>query len=354
MNKYKKSGWFNESQRHSLARRGIRTGRKINYAWTKAHGYEYIKNPRTEYMARLFFIKRFGRDPSHPAEKAYFDEWRHRFYTGHPETYMDSESLNVYKKIIEGDTKLPKNWKGKGGITVKVVPYNKLKKINYYKISSISDKSKLNQLVEDIRRRLDERGFTAYFTVKNGAIQLSDIRISQQRIDKLGHNIQYSPYTKSGERRTRALSWDDWVDVNDAVNDVLDDAGVSANVKSLGGKFDIRDKYSGRRTEQDWEHLATENVGSVMEPVTREGHITRPEKRIDMAKYDVKAIAMNRRTREQIGSSRIERIDTDKNVLFKGLKDSSDIEKRYESFWNDMNPNSSEIVKVINVKKVKK
>jgi len=32
MNKYKKSGWFNESQRHSLARKGIRTGRKINYA----------------------------------------------------------------------------------------------------------------------------------------------------------------------------------------------------------------------------------------------------------------------------------------------------------------------------------
>ena len=32
MNRYKKSGWFNESNRHSLARKGIKTGRKINFA----------------------------------------------------------------------------------------------------------------------------------------------------------------------------------------------------------------------------------------------------------------------------------------------------------------------------------
>lgn len=37
MNRYKKSGWFNESQRHSLARKGIKTGRKdaVSFAMDK-------------------------------------------------------------------------------------------------------------------------------------------------------------------------------------------------------------------------------------------------------------------------------------------------------------------------------
>ena len=35
MNKYKKSGWYNESHRHSLASKGIKTGRKkVNYAYS--------------------------------------------------------------------------------------------------------------------------------------------------------------------------------------------------------------------------------------------------------------------------------------------------------------------------------
>jgi hypothetical protein len=42
MNKYKRysSGWFSESHRHSLARQGIKTGRKINYSKSVVDNYD--------------------------------------------------------------------------------------------------------------------------------------------------------------------------------------------------------------------------------------------------------------------------------------------------------------------------
>lgn len=51
-------------------------------------------------LARQFFEKRFERKPEE--DKAYFDEWENRFLTGHPETYMDFESLQVYLEILRG------------------------------------------------------------------------------------------------------------------------------------------------------------------------------------------------------------------------------------------------------------
>ena len=44
MNRYKKSGWFNESQRHSLARQGIKTGRKKSYTLGKTMKEGMVKN----------------------------------------------------------------------------------------------------------------------------------------------------------------------------------------------------------------------------------------------------------------------------------------------------------------------
>jgi hypothetical protein len=194
------TGWFNESHRHSLARQGIKTSQKINYSthrqrrdaliggvggllvagpigavagagagyvvgskkekkvnyaeqarwdwskpetfhrygykWTKAYGNEYIYNENKEKLARIFFIKRFGRDPDHPVERSYFDEWRYRFYSGHPMSYMDNKSQSVYTKILSGDTKLPKGWKGKGGQSLTIVQvYPKVK--NFAKGSSL-------------------------------------------------------------------------------------------------------------------------------------------------------------------------------------------------------------------------
>ena len=70
-------------------------------------------------------------------------------------------------------------------------------------------------------------------------------------------------------------------------------------------------------------------------------------------KFNVKGMAMNRLMRCQIGGIRIEQIDTETNSLFKKCQTPLEVERIYESFWNDLNPNSKEIVKVINVELVR-
>ncbi len=156
-------GWFFESRRHRLSALGIKTGRKLlpkkplsviggdqklfypkKDGMVKVFGHQYIYNPETEKMARLFFIKRFKRDPTHFAEKGYFEEWRHRFYTGEPTLYMDKMSKKVYLDIQKGDTAFPKDWKGKGGINVKLVKL-KYTKNNTGKILTIGDVKRLNE-----------------------------------------------------------------------------------------------------------------------------------------------------------------------------------------------------------------
>jgi hypothetical protein len=82
-----------------------------------------------------------------------------------------------------------------------------------------------------------------------------------------------------------------------------------------------------------------------------------------MTKYKVYGIAMNRETRKPVlikGGRKIrgETIDTEKNEIFNGKIGSKchtvkDVEERYEAFWNDMNPHSQEIVKVVGIKKIK-
>lgn len=97
-----------------------------------------IKHSRDYYIkqrATKFFVARFKKDPKHPAEKHYFNEWVSRFKTGVPENYMDNKSRNVYLKMITGKLKMPtqKVWKGKGGNTSKIIKVSdgiyKIKKI---------------------------------------------------------------------------------------------------------------------------------------------------------------------------------------------------------------------------------
>lgn len=71
--------------------------------------------------AREFFIHRFRRDPEHRVERAYFAEWEERFASGHPEAYMDNESLEIYRKLQEIEMPLPEGWEGQGGICVHLV-----------------------------------------------------------------------------------------------------------------------------------------------------------------------------------------------------------------------------------------
>jgi hypothetical protein len=67
-------------------------------------------------------------------------------------------------------------------------------------------------------------------------------------------------------------------------------------------------------------------------------------------KYTITAQAFDRKTNRPVGKERDEVIDVATNRLFKGVKNIGDIESAYESFWNDLNPNSKEVVKVSSVK----
>ena len=154
-------------------------------------------------------------------------------------------------------------------------------KKRHYAITSISDKSKIDDIKSDIKNKLDNRGYSATVDIVGNSIKLRSIRISNDRISSKGHNLQRK-HGQEGYKRTRALSWGDWVEVNDSVNDVLDKHGVAANVKSLGGKFDIRDKSEGRRDENDWSSLSYENVGSMMEPIPRSEWILNPREAKDL------------------------------------------------------------------------
>lgn len=60
--------------------------------------------------------------------------------------------------------------------------------------------------------------------------------------------------------------------------------------------------------------------------------------------YNVKAQAFKRTTGEASGKSRVEKIDTVANLLFTRCKTVMDVKKVYEAFWNEMNPNSEDVV----------
>jgi hypothetical protein len=66
-------------------------------------------------------------------------------------------------------------------------------------------------------------------------------------------------------------------------------------------------------------------------------------------KWNVEAVAMDRNTRQRIAGPRIELIDSENNSLFKECETAMDVELRYECFWNDLNSESKEIVKVIGI-----
>ena len=71
-----------------------------------------------------------------------------------------------------------------------------------------------------------------------------------------------------------------------------------------------------------------------------------------MTKYDVTARSFERKTGNIVGKERTERIDTTTNELFKGIRTIVGLKTKYEQFWNDLNPNSREVVFVSRVKKV--
>lgn len=56
-------------------------------------------NLREKNQMVRWFILRFKANPSE--KPSYFEEWVQRFEGGSPETYMDSESLRLWKEVSE-------------------------------------------------------------------------------------------------------------------------------------------------------------------------------------------------------------------------------------------------------------
>ena len=125
-----------------------------------------------------------------------------------------------------------------------------------------------NHLIDGIKKDLDDlmfKGNAKKMDRKNAcSINVSNVRLSEEYIRKYGYNVS----GWSG-RRGRYLSWDNWVDLNGEVNELFDENGVRADIKSLGGKFIIRNVETGKKDESDWEKIKQENVGSMMRPLPR-------------------------------------------------------------------------------------
>ncbi len=122
-----------------------------------------------------------------------------------------------------------------------------------------------DMLQRDFSERMEKLGIRYDSDFRN---QYSTWKTSQFR-----HTESVNRFTQTG-RKTNVLSWDDWVNVNNAMNESMNKFNISGNVNTLGGKFKVREGNQ-TFTEDDWEHLAYENVGSVVEPVQRKDYIER-------------------------------------------------------------------------------
>lgn len=49
-----------------------------------------------EQVFKEFMKRRFP----HERDESYIEEWRGRFWSGRPEVYMDNQSLEVYKRVL--------------------------------------------------------------------------------------------------------------------------------------------------------------------------------------------------------------------------------------------------------------
>ena len=109
--------------------------------------------------------------------------------------------------------------------------------------------------------------------IKGNKINIAECRITERYAKKYGKNVGGN-YT---QKRTRFMGWEDWVEFNNAINDVLDREYISANAKSLGGQF-VQRRGTERMSREDWEHGFGTNVGSYMSPISR-GEMYQPEGR---------------------------------------------------------------------------
>lgn len=118
-----------------------------------------------------------------------------------------------------------------------------------------------------VMTQIDNAMYRAGFVTEVSHLTKSSIKVGMHKkcftidTNKHGYNARFGAYvsTKSGYRRTNIPTWKQRVAFNDILNDILDEFGVSCNIKS--GMFTIRDK-NGRKNEQYWIDQLPEWMGS--------------------------------------------------------------------------------------------
>ena len=137
--------------------------------------------------------------------------------------------------------------------------------MKFTKVKAI-DGRKVNrgEVIEGLQAFLNEAGFlTDTWGDKS--------KLRRFRIDIKKHG--YNRHTCTG-RRTRSLSWGNWIDCNALVNEYFDNEGLTANISTLGGKFILR-RGAEAYTAEAWEAIGGENCGSVINPIARRHWITK-------------------------------------------------------------------------------
>ncbi len=114
----------------------------------------------------------------------------------------------------------------------------------------------LEAIVQHLNHVIERSGFLTNASIVNStSIEIKLRHMSYARINTKtrGYNYRVNSHskmaTKLGYKRTDALSWNQRVELNHLINDVLDKYKVSATIRAM--EFVIRDKVSGRVNE--WE-----------------------------------------------------------------------------------------------------
>ena len=249
MAKYNGMGWHNQSIRHSNARKYGKAGGKY------ASSIFQRMTPR-----EMTLVSEFRMGVIHPTySKEQYEKMLKKA------GYNDKQIKGMMKKWGYEDilwTKKELKDADKDGVPDKYdcEPHNPKKQ---HKFTRVISPIPLDELAKELTIDLSRLGYEVNFTADGKKLLMSNVRLGDKKIEMEGYNI--SPYTG---RRGRILSWDNWVEVNNRINDVLDRHNVSANVNSLAGKFKIREGTK-RFGEADWNEEGYSNVGSVMSPVSR-------------------------------------------------------------------------------------
>lgn len=214
-------GWWFESRRHALARKGIRTKQ------TKPTDIFTMQFPVSRNLVEEDYVK--------------YNKWG---------------DLKLLKKKMLKDTDAD-------GIPDRddCDPYDPKRQ---HTITRYKGDLPAEEMAQRLKASMNELGYDVDVHADGNKIIFRQVRLSEKRIKEKGYNI--SPYTG---RRGRILNWHNWVEVNNNINKVLDEHHASANIKSLGGKFKIREGTTAY-TEADWDEHSGENVGSMVNPVLRE------------------------------------------------------------------------------------